>query len=79
MKFVLREKYIIKDKKTKEVMKTKLVSEDEDYLMFNLIPRPFPYKSADVIIAKELRKNFTIKKLKGDEDITDNFNKLNLS
>jgi hypothetical protein len=82
MKFVLREKYIIRDKKTKEVMKVKFVSEDEDYLFFNLTPRPFPYKSADIIIAKELRKNFTIKKFSDkdadESDLVNRFDNLKI-
>jgi hypothetical protein len=83
MKFILREKYIIRDKKTKEVMKVKFVSEDEDYLFFNYIRRPFPYKSADIIIAKELRKNFTIKKITAkdtdDSDLVDRFDNLKIN
>ena len=75
MKFVLREKYIVKDKKTKEVMKLKLVSQDDDYLFFNYIRRQGEYKSADIIIAKELRKNFTFKKL---NDLSDQFDNLKI-
>jgi hypothetical protein len=75
MKFVLREKYVVKDKKTKEVMKLKLVSQDDDYLFFNYLRRKTEYKSADIIIAKELRKNFTFKKL---NDLSDQFDNLKI-
>ena len=78
MKFVPGTKYVVKDKKTKEVMNLTFVSEDEDYLFFNFVRRDVPYKSADIIIAKELRKNFTIKKMIRTSSLADQFDKLNL-
>lgn len=89
MKFVNGNKYSVTDKKTKEVLKLAFVSEDEDYLFFNFISRPIPYKSADIIIAKEMRKNFTIKRMIKDSeknstrddqsDLVDHLSNLNLN
>jgi len=76
MKFIVGETYIVKEKKTKEIMNLRLVAQDSDYFLFNFIKREIPYKSADIIIAKENKKNFTFKKMGDEDDLADKLKKL---